>query len=383
MQVFKAFFKILWKKRGSILLYVGIFMGLAIGMASLGDNKRDTSFEQKKYEVAIFDYDNSELSKSFVGYLSDRTTPVQQENDVEKLRDQLFVRNISAVIYVKEGYEEELNKGNTEDLIEVTTLPGSIYNQNILNYIDQYMGTLHAYLEAGFLPEEAAGKTTAVMDTKAEVSLSNKEAASGKSKTYYYMLYIPYVLMSCSFLAIGGCIMSFGNREVKARMNVSSCSLVKRNIGLWSGCIMAEAVMMVFFIIMAVIMYRKTVFRFSSLYLLLNLICNAMVCLGMTFFIGLLAKKQSVLDMVSNVIGLGFSFLGGIFVSLDVMSEGIQVVSHFIPTYWYVQALDVVENGGMAHHPGKFYMALGIQLAFALAFTVGGLAITKMKQREN
>lgn len=383
MQVFKAFFKILWTKRGSIFLYTGIFMGLAIGMASMGGKSVDSSFVQEKYEVAIFDYDQSELSGKFVDYLSDKTNPVEKEDDVEKLRDQLFIRNIAAVIYVKEGYEEQLQKGNVEDLIEVTTLPGSIYNQNILNYIDQYMSTLHGYLEADMELQDAVAKTGEIMNKETEVIFSNKKAASGKSQVYYYMLYIPYVFISCSFLAIGNCIMVFHNREVKNRMNISSSSLVKRNAGLWGGCVLAELILVAFFVLVAIVMYRDAMFTVSSFYFVLNVLCNMAVCLGMTFFIGILAKSETILSMVSNVVGLGCSFLGGMFVPLDIMSEGVKVVSHFIPTYWYVQALEVVEGGNMSQNAGEYWMALGIQLAFAAAFTAVGLGITKMRQRES
>lgn len=383
MQVFKAFYKILWKKKNSIILYTAIFLGLALGLASTGDNSIESSFKEEKHKVAIFDYDKSQYSNEFVKYLSAHTTPVKYEDDAETLRDHLFIRDISAVIYIKENFSDNLEKGNVEELIEVTTLPGSIYNQTILNYIEQYMSTLHAYLKADFSLDEAIIKTADIVDTKASVSFSTQKTESGNSPIYYFMLYLPYVLTSCSILGIGTCIMVFNQKEVKNRMNVSSYSLLKRNIGLWGGSILAEFALAGFFILVATVVHSNELLTRNGLLMIVNILAFVTVALGLTFLIGMLSKKETVLDMISNVVGLGFSFLGGIFVPLSFMGDGIKSISSFIPTYWYVQALNTIENGNFTEHANDFWLAIGIQLAFATAFTAIGMGITKIKRRSN
>lgn len=70
MQIYKTFLKMLIRNLPSGLLYLGIFVGIAIVVTNNGQNKDIASFTSSKLNVAIIDDDNSELSKSLVDYIS-------------------------------------------------------------------------------------------------------------------------------------------------------------------------------------------------------------------------------------------------------------------------------------------------------------------------
>ena len=89
MQVFKLYMKVLNKYKGQIIMYVGIFAGLLFGFIIPNFEKSGPSqFTESKAKYAIFDYDNSELSKHIGEYLDANHELVElKEDDTEIIQD--------------------------------------------------------------------------------------------------------------------------------------------------------------------------------------------------------------------------------------------------------------------------------------------------------
>lgn len=382
MQVFKLVLKIFWRHKHSFFLYLGIFMGLCIGFSSLGVEEFKTTFEDSKCKVAVFDYDQSQSSATFMKYLEDSMDIQEYEDDKETLVDHMFTRQIEAVIYIQEGFEAQLLKGNVENLVQVSTLPGTVQSQLAENCINSFMTPLHGYLATGMELDKAMDSVNEVMDVKADVEFSEKKVSSNKSGVYYFMLYLPYVFLAVTILCIGACITKFNQKDVRNRMNVSACTFMKKNLGMWGGIFILELGFVALFTILSFLMYRNDAFTMERLAMIINVISFALFSLGLTFFLGTLIKKESGLDMVSNVFSLGMSFLGGIFVPLEYMGEGVKKVAHFIPTYWYINALDLAEAGEISQKSERLIQCIGIQLFFAAALFAMGLVVSRMMQRE-
>ena len=78
--------------------------------------------------------------------------------------------------------------------------------------------------------------------------------------------------------------------------------------------------------------------------------------------------------MITNVVSLSLSFLGGVFVPLEVMGENVKAVSRFLPTYWYSTAVNAITDGkGFADIAG--YM--GIELLFGIACLAVGIVFAR------
>lgn len=381
MQVFKLVFKIFWRHKHSFFLYIGIFMALAIGLSQLGSEDQTTAFEASKCKVAVFDYDNTKSSEKFLEYLKGTVEIKKYEDDKETLVDHMFTRHIEAVIYIEEGFEEQLLKGNTENLVKVSTLPGTVQSQVVGNCVSSYMNPLHAYLETGMELSEAMDSVNEVMEVKADVDFSSKKVSDSKSPIYYFMLYLPYVLIAVTIQCIGACITKCNRKEVRDRMNVSAYTFMKKNLGMWGGIVILELAFVLLFVILSSVMYKNDLFTMGRLMMIINIISFALVALGLTFLLGTLVKKENGLDMVSNVFSLGMSFLGGIFVPVEFLGDGVKMVSHFMPTYWYVSALEMIETGEFLTKQGAFVQCIGVQLAFAAAFLALGLVASRMTRK--
>jgi len=188
-------------------------------------------------------------------------------------------------------------------------------------------------------------------------------------------------LLICIFLVgIGPCLIIFNKKLLRNRMECSSYPLLKKNIQLLSATISSAIVINLIFLLLSIIMYGGDVFTIKGALLILNTFCFMWVALSITFFAGLFAKNSNVLNMVGNVVGLGMSFLGGIFVPMEIFSSGMKTVAHFLPTYWYVQAAGVIESGVNNSNSGELLAYLAIQLGFAIAITTIALALSKARQ---
>ena len=80
-------------------------------------------------------------------------------------------------------------------------------------------------------------------------------------------------------------------------------------------------------------------------------------------------------SFLTVIIGLSFAFLGGTFVDLDILGEGVAKVGRFIPNYWYSIACKKIwyEGAGLTDLFGCY----GLQILFGAVCLAVGLAVTR------
>ena len=70
MQVFKTYFKIIKSNLMQMMIYIVIFIGLAVLFSMMSQTNNNVSFTPQKPSVAIVNHDeNSELLRGFTDYL--------------------------------------------------------------------------------------------------------------------------------------------------------------------------------------------------------------------------------------------------------------------------------------------------------------------------
>ena len=82
--------------------------------------------------------------------------------------------------------------------------------------------------------------------------------------------------------------------------------------------------------------------------------------------------------MIANTISLGMAFLCGTFVPFELLSDGVKRVAQFLPTYWYTQACIHIDNN-VTGLQGEIFMAMGVEILFALVLVVIGMIAGKKK----
>lgn len=195
---------------------------------------------------------------------------------------------------------------------------------------------------------------------------------------YYFFQYLPYIFICMIINGLGPVLVIFRKKELKDRMNCSCLSLTSKNVQLIAGSLLFSLFIWLLFMILGVITYSDILFTKEWNLLMLNSIVFMMLTICLTYLICHFAKNYNILNLVSNVIGLGSSFLCGVFVPLNMLSDKVVSIGKFLPAYWYIKAMEYVKTDNMT----KYLNCLFVQLFFIAAFFCCALVISKSQQKE-
>lgn len=117
-----------------------------------------------------------------------------------------------------------------------------------------------------------------------------------------------------------------------------------------------------------------------------NTFVFTLVSLSLSMLASTFIRSANAQNAVANFLSLGLCFLGGVFVPLEMLGDTMLRVARFIPTYWYVTALDHIAGLTMFRWEDMqpIWQAYLLQLGFAVAITCVALAVGKLRsQPEN
>lgn len=382
MPVFKTFFRIVYKNKGTVFLYLGLFLAITIIITSLTGNPSEAVYADAAVSVTLLDRDNSLVSKAILSYLSETQNLKQISDTKDALQDALFFRDVEYVLIIPEGFQTALLSGNM-DLAQNINVPNSFSSIYINMQVEQLISFIRTYIVAGFPIEKAITASIATMRKKASVHFMNEEKKLSFSRKYsFYYQYIPYMLLGVLVQLIGIIFLSFNKEEVRKRTLCSSTTLKSRNIQLLEGCLILACGIWLILILISFLLYGEEIRSSKTLpFLLMNTATFTIVSISLGFLIGTFVKNENQLAAFSNTLAMVFSFLGGVFVSLNMMNEKIRVLSSFTPTYWYITTN--TELGHAQSFSGvdivSFFQHIGIQIGFAFAFFTLALVVSKKR----
>jgi len=83
--------------------------------------------------------------------------------------------------------------------------------------------------------------------------------------------------------------------------------------------------------------------------------------------------------------GLGFSFISGVFVPQEYLGASVLRIASFTPTYWYIGAIQ--ESSKLTTEAGyssqKLIACFVIQICFAIAFVALSLLVSMQRRRRS
>lgn len=385
MQLFNAFMKIARKRLPSSLMYFCIYAVIAFAMGATYQNNMNTGFQSKSLKLCIIDEDGTTASESLTAYLDSLHELVELENDPAVLQDNLYYRYISYVLTIPAGFEEKLAAGETEGLLINVKVPGSTTGVFIDQQIDRYLQTLQLYLAGGYTLVDAIAATdeTLAAITPVESLTFQDENNDERKEVFYFYRYFPYIYIVLLFSGLASIVVTLQKKEISNRTTCSPLPLTKRNAQLALGCIVYSLAIWLGFFLLGVAAYGKGMFTENALYCLLNSFVFLLIAAGLTLFLSTFSPSYNALTAASNIIGLGMSFLCGVFVEQSMLSESVLRVGRFLPAYWYIKANDML-SGLVAEQftPSAYWTAIGIQLLFAVAIFAATLVASKLRRQQ-
>ena len=341
--------KVLKRNYPSILIYLGIFLGLSLLFASQGSQQEEeyTSFETVKTPVAVFAEEDTPLVRGFIENLRETAEIVTLKDEEATISDALYFRVVTYVIRIPEGFTETF-MGQEEVMLEIETIPGSAGNTYTDLAVNSFFQTAALYLAADeTLTEEALVEETvsALRErTPVEVKSQNQQKEDGYAK--FYFNYMSYSLVSILVLGTSLIMLVWKDKDLYERTEVSP--LKRESISLQKYLALGVFTLLTWVVLNGAyfIVNAQSTLDLRTLLHMGNSVVFAFTAMGMSFLIGTLLKSRNAISAVSNVVSLGPSFISGVFVPQELLGSGVLSMARVTPTYWYVTANNRIASIG-------------------------------------
>lgn len=378
MTVFKTFWKIVNKYKGTIILYT--VMLISFGGINLASNDTTTTFTSTLPNIAIVNNDQkSVLTNNLISYLSENSKVVDIENDEEKINDALFYRDVSYVVYIPKNYTNDVLKGMnpTIDIKSTNDYTSSLEEMMLTDYLNLQ----NTYLK---LTTDQTKLTNYINDTlkdKSEVVLTSKVDTKSLSKVSRYFNFASYSILAVVIFIITLVLTSFKEKTVNKRIVVSSMNYKKHNGLILKSSLLYALIVWVLFSLLAIILLGKSLLNIRGLLLILNTLIFTLQALTFALLISSLVNNKDAIGGIVNVVALGSAFLCGAFIPSMYLPEKVVSISHIFPAYYYnnsnnlVTSLEVINLTTLK----PFITNIVMMLVFMLVFIVLNNFVIKNK----
>lgn len=384
MIVFKGFLILVKRNLEIGFLYLAIFMTICIMVQLMTKGEGMNQFQEESLKIAVIDRDGGRLSESIKEYLGEKHQLVDMEDDKTVIQENLFYRNVFYVATIPEDFEQKYLKEG--ERLKTTKVPGTFSAYYIDQQIDAFLNEVRILKSGGFSTEEAIKEAMRIGKLDTEVTMIDKNGHGGQMASHAYLFqFLPYLFLAVLCYIIGFVMIAYRKEDVRRRILCSSVSLRTQNAGLVAGYIVVGVVFWFICMLLPMVLYRKEFLQDHNLpYYLLNSFVMVLVALSISFIVGVLVEKETIVNAVTNVISLGMCFVCGVFVSMSMLSEGVRKAAHFLPVYWYETVNEIIGNNVQftAAQSAAVWGGIGIQVIFAVFFLSVGLVASKYKARE-
>lgn len=381
MQVFKVFFKVLKKKLPSAMVYLGVFLVISIIM--INNSSSESQFEASRLKVCIFDNDNSVASQALIEYIGENHDIIELDNNDDEILDALFYMRANYVLTIEAGYSEKLANGETSGLFSNYHVHDSYNAVFMNNLLDEYVRAVSAYISSGMGVSDAVASAEKVLSQETVVTIasfdseSSETASAASSSSGMYFQYLPYILISVTIAALCPVLMTMNSKEIRDRTNCSCVKYASNAMQIFLGSAVFIVAIWLIFMIAGVILSGEVYSGHTWLAVLSSLIFT-LIAACLAIIVSSFDISDTAVNIINQVLGLGMSFLCGVFVPQSLLGDGVITVARFLPAYWYVRANNML-FGIEVYDSSVITVSLVIEAVFAIALAIVALLVRRLK----
>ncbi len=391
MQVFKLFFKVARAKAGIIALFIVLFLGFCFPMVN--SSKEKLSFEESSLTVCVIDLDQSEASKSLIEDISKKNElmelPLDQLgngedgislHDERVIMDAMYYEMLDYTLVIPKGYEDRLTDfaNNEEKIFGSYTLRDSYQASMMSQYLNNYIRCVRVYLNEGSSLSEALEKTREELSKSAKVEVVTPEESEALDENFtdkfaIFFRLMPYILIAVMINVLSPVIMSLNRKDQKARIQCSKVSVSSYLSQIFSGSAVLVVLIWLLFMLCGMIVYGGVYKGLNCHLAVFNTFLFALISAVIAILITAFNPNNTVVLMLSQLIGLGMAFICGAFVPQNMLSDGVLAVAKFLPAYWFEKANDMlsgVQIGDLSDVRTCFFVEAGFLVLFVILTVV-------------
>lgn len=379
MIVFNAFFKVVKKYIGVIILYT--VMLISFGSINYATNNENMTFSNRLPDILIINNDEEVgLTKNLINYLKENANVLDIENNEEKINDAIFYREVNYVIYIPKNYRvDTLNKLNPTIDIKSANDYDSAYTSMLLT---RYLNVQNTYLKYTNNENELINSINNNLSYKTNIEITSKLDTSKLTKISRFFNFASYSIMAVIIYIICLVISSFNKDVVKKRTIISSMNYKKYNKYILLSSFIYSSIIWILYVILSFIIIGSSMFSLRGLIYILNTFIFSFVALTLALLISNLIKSKGAISGIVNVIALGQAFLCGAFIPSEFLGENIIKYSKILPAYWYNNSNDLLSTIEVINivNLKPILLNMIVLVIFAVIFIVINNIVSKHRQ---
>ena len=380
MTVFKAYFKILMRNIGLIVMYLAI--AIVIVNLNAVNAPAPSSYEDIKITLGVIDRDNTEFSHHFHEYLKNHAEETLEVEDEEHaIQDFIYDNYARGLIIIPDGFEEAALRGEAE-----VSQKFSIEGVGMIAEVHaaRYLTNLNALARSGMARDDILKQLNDTAETDAEITVLGNTEHKSYTGTIF-ALFASYPVMAAMILIVGTVACVFNAQMIKRRNEVSAMPMWKLNGQLMIGNFLFAVLMVAVLWLTACFVVPDTALSMAGVMMFTTMLALALSFSALASLITVFVTKREVISGIQTVIPLGLSFISGVFFGTEMLSEGILNIAKFFPTYWYTQSIERIglytEYGAVQW--SEVLSSIGIVLAFGAGYYVLMLVSVNLKRVRN
>lgn len=380
MTVFKAFLKILRKNLAMIIVYTMILV--IFGGLSTQSQSETLSFTAVKPDILIVNKDEEKgITKGFIEYIKDNSNTPKIEDNEEARNDALFYNDTDYIIYIPEGFNEDFMSGKI-DTLEVKK--ANNFNASFTDMlINRYFKMASIYRNKITDQNELVNTIKNSLENDTNIEITSQLDTTALSQAAFFFNFESYSIMVCLIFIISLILSIFNSEKIRKRNAISSTSYKKSNrILLLCNLLYAFVVWLIYFIL-AFIIVGDVLWTSNGLMLILNSFIHLLAITSLAFMIGNLVTNRDAINGVVNVVGIGSSFLCGVFVPLSYLPNSVISMAKCLPTYYYVKSNEIIAELEVVSIDTlhEVFINMGVLLGFSVLFLVISNIVSKKKRK--
>jgi len=384
MTVFKGFVLIAKRNVSLFVTYLVIFAVINLVVMLPAPDEPGNSAENAGMSIGVVDLDQSQLSRGLIQYLSGSHRITELADNKALLQERLVYRDVVYILTIPAGFEQSMPDVPALDVTRVCDVQQARYVDQMIHW---YLTGIKTLSTAGYGTSDIVRLLDSCADVEAGVTIIDSGGVRTQFSPYFVQyITMPYVIIAITCYTLGSITMEFYKADILRRLRASAVSPLRRNIEFLAGYMVFGLVIWLFFnLIPLVLYYRQLTAEPLYPWLLVNSLALVLTALSMTAILGLLIRRQEVLTPVVNLLTLSMSFLCGVFVELDVLSDKLTAFSRFLPVYWYETVVNILASRRFLTPADRVDLinGIGLQLLFAAVFLSLSLVLGRIRTSEN
>lgn len=380
MTVFNAFWKVINKYKGTIILFT--IMLVAFGGINTTSNNSTVDFTNSKPDIIIVNNSgNNALTKNLISYLKKNTNVKNIKNTEEARNDALFYREVNYIVYIPKDYQKDVLSGKTP-VIDIKTV-GDYTSSLAEMLLTRYLKIQSIYAKNISTEQELITVINKNLSKTSEVTMTSKVDTTKTSRVSRYFNFASYSAMFIIIFVICMVLSSFHAKAIKKRTIISSMNYKTHNKYLLRASFVYSIIVWLLFMLLGTILFSNTILSLRGLVYAINLLIFIFTSLTLALLLSTLIDNKDAINGIVNVISLGSAFLCGAFIPTEWLPESVITISRIFPTYWYVNSNDLLTNLQSINMTSlkPILINMLVVIIFSVAFIILNNLVAKKKQK--